>query len=105
MCVSVFAHLEINILFLKCLDSAWKVEIFIDGCLLLEYLNLNTVHVEKNQKKKSSGIIFSIESKTPVSSCTTRSFTRAQLQNGMQYSGIVSDPSDFCVELKISLMQ
>lgn len=59
----------------------------------------------KKPKKKSSGIIFSIESKTPVSSCTTRSFTRAQLQNGMQYSGIVSDPSDFCVELKISLMQ
>lgn len=62
----------------------------------------------KKTKKKSSGIIFSIESKTPVSSCTTRSFTQAQLQNGMQYSGIaatVSDPSDFCVELKISLMQ
>lgn len=100
--VGLFAHLEIKILFLKYLDSAWKVDILIDGLLLLEYLNLNTVHVEEN-KFRSSGIICSIESKTPVSPCTIRSFTWTQLQNGRQYFGIataVSDPSDFCVQLE-----
>lgn len=64
--VCLVAHLEINILFLKYLDSAWEVEILIDGLLLLEYLNLNTVHVEEN-KFRSSEVIFSVESKTPVS--------------------------------------
>ncbi|CAI9174645.1 unnamed protein product [Rangifer tarandus platyrhynchus] len=100
--VDLFAHLEINILFLKYLDSAWKVDILIDGLLLLEYLNLNTVHIEEN-KFRSSGITCSVESKTPVSPCTIRSFTWTQLQNGRQYSGIataVSDPSDFCVQLE-----
>ncbi|XP_057599384.1 tudor domain-containing protein 15 [Hippopotamus amphibius kiboko] len=100
--VCLFAHLEINILFLKYLDCAWEVEILIDGLLLLEYLNLNTVHVEEN-KFRSSGVIFNVESETPVSSCTIRSFTWAQLQNGRQYSGIataISDPSDFCVQLE-----
>ncbi|XP_059516659.1 tudor domain-containing protein 15 [Myotis daubentonii] len=99
--VHLFAHMEIDILFLKYLDSAWKVEILVDGLLLLEYLNLNTVHVEEN-KFRSSEIIFSVASKTPVSSSTIRSFTWAQLQNGRQYSGIataVSDPSDFCIQL------
>uniref|UniRef100_G1PAA3 Tudor domain containing 15 n=1 Tax=Myotis lucifugus TaxID=59463 RepID=G1PAA3_MYOLU len=99
--VHLFAHLEIDILFLKYLDSAWEVEILVDGLLLLEYLNLNTVHVEEN-KLRSSEIIFSVASKTPVSPSTVRSFTWAQLQNGRQYSGIataVSDPSDFCIQL------
>ncbi|XP_023406141.1 tudor domain-containing protein 15 [Loxodonta africana] len=98
--VCLFAHLEINILFLKYLDSIWEVEILVDGLLLLEYLNLNTVQVEEN---RSSEIISNLESKTPVSSCAMRSFTWAQLQNGRQYSGIataVSDPSDFCVQLE-----
>nr|XP_045367864.1 tudor domain-containing protein 15 [Camelus bactrianus] len=100
--VCLFVHLEIDILFLKHLDFAWEVEILIDGLLLLEHLNLNTVHLEEN-KLRSSEIIFSVESMTPVSSCTIRSFTWAQLQNGRQYSGIataISDPSDFCVQLE-----
>ncbi|KAM9201419.1 tudor domain-containing protein 15 [Dugong dugon] len=100
--VCLFAHLEIRILFLKYLDSTWKVEILVDGLLLLEYLNLNTVQVEENTLR-SSEIAFNLESKTPVSSCTIKSFTWAQLQNGRQYSGIataVSDPSDFCVQLE-----
>ncbi|CAK7297243.1 Tudor domain-containing protein 15 [Vulpes lagopus] len=99
--VGLFAHLEINILFLKYLDSVWKVDILVDGLLLLEYLNLNKVHVEN--KLKSSETILSVESKTTVSSCTTRSYTWAQLHNGKQYSGIataISDPSDFCVQLE-----
>ncbi|XP_048078821.1 tudor domain-containing protein 15 [Ursus arctos] len=97
--VSLFAHLDINILFLKYLNSVWKVDILVDGLLLLEYLN--TVHIEN--KLKSSASIFSVESKTPVSSCTIRSYTWVQLQNGKQYSGIataVCDPSDFCVQLE-----
>lgn len=100
--VHLFARSEINILFLKYLDSAWEVEILVDGLLLLEYLNLSTVHIEEN-KLRSSEIIFNLKSKTPVSSCTIRSFTWAQLQNGRQYSGIataVSDPSDFSVQLE-----
>ncbi|KAF3826389.1 hypothetical protein GH733_008914 [Mirounga leonina] len=99
--VCLFAHLEINILFLKYLNSVWKVDILVDGLLLMEYLNLNTVHVEN--KLKSSETIFNVESKTPVSSCTIRSYTWTQLQNGKQYSGIataVCDPSDFCVQLE-----
>ncbi|KAM8776362.1 tudor domain-containing protein 15 [Rhynchonycteris naso] len=99
--IPLFAHLEIDILFLKYLDSAWEVEILVDGLSLLEYLNLKTVHVEEN-KLRSSEIIFSVASKTPVSSCT-RSFTWARLQNGRRYSGIataVSDPSDFCIQLE-----
>ncbi|XP_016080222.1 PREDICTED: tudor domain-containing protein 15 [Miniopterus natalensis] len=99
--VHLFAHLEIDILFLKYLDSAWEVDILIDGLLLLEYLNLNTVHVEEN-KLRSSEIIFSVASKAPVLSCTVRSFTWARLQNGGRYSGIataVSDPSDFFIQL------
>ncbi|XP_077607183.1 tudor domain-containing protein 15 [Crocuta crocuta] len=98
--VCLFAHLEINILFLKCLDSVWEVDILVDGLLLLEYLNLNAVHVEN--KLRSSETIFNMESKTPVS-CAVRSYTWAPLQNGKQYSGIVtaiSDPSDFCVQLE-----
>ncbi|XP_004418664.1 PREDICTED: tudor domain-containing protein 15 [Ceratotherium simum simum] len=97
--VCLFAHLEVNILFLKYLDSAWEVEILVDGLLLLEYLN--TVHFEENRLRSSE--IFNVESKTPVSSYTVRSFTWAQLQNGRQYSGIataVFDPSDFCVQLE-----
>uniref|UniRef100_A0A2K6FEG7 Tudor domain containing 15 n=1 Tax=Propithecus coquereli TaxID=379532 RepID=A0A2K6FEG7_PROCO len=100
--VCLFTHLEINILFLKYLESAWEVEILVDNLLLLEYLNLNTVPVEEN-KLRSSGIAFNIECKSPVSSCAIRSFTWAKLQNGRQYSGIataVSDPSDFCVQLE-----
>ncbi|XP_058143631.1 tudor domain-containing protein 15 [Dasypus novemcinctus] len=100
--VVFFAHLEINILFLKCIESTWEVEILVDGLLLLEYLNLNAVEIEKN-KLKSLEIIPDLESKTSISSCTIRSFTWAQLQNGRQYSGIataVSDPSDFCVQLE-----
>ncbi|XP_075856692.1 tudor domain-containing protein 15 [Microcebus murinus] len=100
--VCLFTHLEINILFLKYLDSAWEVEILVNNLLLLEYLNLNAVLVEEN-KLRSSGIAFNMESKTPVSSCAIRSFTWAELQNGRQYSGIataVSDPSDFCVQLE-----
>nr|XP_060505685.1 tudor domain-containing protein 15 [Panthera onca] len=98
--VCLFAHLEINILFLKYLDSVWEVDILVDGLLLLEYLNLNTVRVEN--KLRSSETIFNMESKSPVS-CTIRSYTWAQLQNGKQYSGIataISDPSDFCVQLE-----
>ncbi|XP_032209091.1 tudor domain-containing protein 15 [Mustela erminea] len=94
--VSLFAHLEISILFLKYLNSVWKVDILVDGLLLLEYLN--TVHAEN--KLKSSEAIFNV---TPVSSCTMRSYTWAQLQNGKRYSGIataVCDPSDFCVQLE-----
>ncbi|KAM7077987.1 tudor domain-containing protein 15 [Molossus nigricans] len=100
--VHLFAHLEIDILFLKHLDSAWEVEILVEGLLLLEFLNLNTVHVEEN-KLRSSEIIFSVASETPVSSCAIRSFTWAQIQNGRRYSGIataVCDPSDFCVQLE-----
>nr|XP_013212809.2 tudor domain-containing protein 15 [Ictidomys tridecemlineatus] len=100
--VCLFAHLEINVLFLKYLDSAWEVEILVDGMLLLEYLNFNMDQVEEN-KLQSSGIIFNMESQTLMSSCAIRSFTWAQLQNGRQYSGIataVSDPSDFCVQLE-----
>nr|XP_014721892.2 tudor domain-containing protein 15 [Equus asinus] len=97
--VCLFAHMEINILFLKYLDSVWEVEILVDGLLLLEYFN--TVHFEENKLRSSQ--IFNVESKTPMSSYTVRSFTWAQLQNGRQYSGIataVSDPSDFCVQLE-----
>lgn len=100
--VCLFAHLEIKILFLKYLDFAWEVEILVDGLLLLEYLNLNTVCVEEN-RLRSSKIIFNMESKMPMSSCTIRSFTWAQLQHGRQYSGIVtavSDPSYFSVQLE-----
>ncbi|XP_037668690.1 tudor domain-containing protein 15 [Choloepus didactylus] len=100
--VYFFAHLELNILFLKCLESTWEVEILVDGLLLLEYLNLNTVHIEEN-KLVSSEIISDLEYKTPISPCTIKSFTWAQLPNGRQYSGIataVSDPSDFCIQLE-----
>ncbi|XP_077008324.1 tudor domain-containing protein 15 isoform X2 [Tamandua tetradactyla] len=100
--VGFFAHLKINILFLKCLESTWEVEILVDGLLLLEYLNLNAVQIEEN-KLRSSEIISNLGSKTPVSPGTMRSFTWAQLQNGRQYSGIataISDPSDFCVQLE-----
>uniref|UniRef100_A0A673V3T6 Tudor domain containing 15 n=1 Tax=Suricata suricatta TaxID=37032 RepID=A0A673V3T6_SURSU len=99
--VCLFAHLEINILFLKSLDSVWEVDILVDGLLLLEYLNLNAVHVEN--KLRSSETSFNMEPKTPVSSCAIRSYTWAPLQNGQQYSGIataISDPSDFCVQLE-----
>ncbi|XP_069925472.1 tudor domain-containing protein 15 isoform X1 [Oryctolagus cuniculus] len=98
----LFAHLEIKILFLKYSDSAWEVEILIDGILLLEYVNLNTAQVEEN-KHRTSGIVFNTESQTSESSCAIRSFTWAQLQNGRQYSGIataVTDPTDFCVQLE-----
>ncbi|XP_047377783.1 tudor domain-containing protein 15-like isoform X2 [Sciurus carolinensis] len=100
--VCLFAHLEINVLFLKYLDSAWEVEILVDGMLLLEYLSFSMVQVEEN-KLQSSGIIFNMESQTLTSSCAIRSFTWAQLQDGRQYSGIataVSDPSEFCVQLE-----
>ncbi|XP_008586191.1 PREDICTED: tudor domain-containing protein 15-like [Galeopterus variegatus] len=96
------AHLKINILFLKYLDSVWEVEILVDGLLLLEYLNLHTVQVEEN-KLRPPEIIFSVDSETPGSSCVIRSFTWAQLQNGRQCSGIataVSNPSEFCVQLE-----
>ncbi|VCW50299.1 unnamed protein product [Gulo gulo] len=96
--VSLFAHLEISILFLNYLNSVWKVDILVDGLLLLEYLNLNIVHAEN--KLKSSEAIFNV---APVSSCTMRSYTWAQLQNGKRYSGVataVCDPSDFCVQLE-----
>ncbi|XP_012781697.2 tudor domain-containing protein 15 [Ochotona princeps] len=100
--VFLFAHLEINILFLKYSDCAWEVDILIDGMLLLEYLNLSTIQAEEN-KCRPSGITFNTESQNPVSSCAVRSFTWAQLQNGRQYSGIataVSDPTNFCVQLE-----
>lgn len=93
--------MEINILFLKYLDSAWEVEILVDGLSLLEYLYLNTVHVQEN--KLGSSEIFHVKSQTPVLSCAVRSFTWARLQNGRHYSGMataVSDPSDFCVQLE-----
>ncbi|KAI5244398.1 Tudor Domain-Containing Protein 15 [Manis pentadactyla] len=99
--VCLFADLEINILFLKYLDSAWEVEILVDGLSLLEYLNLNTVHVQENKLRSSE--IFHVKSQTPVLSCAVRSFTWAQLQNGRHYSGMataVSDLSDFCVQLE-----
>lgn len=99
--VCLFADLEINILFLKYLDSAWEVEILVDGLSLLEYLYLNTVHVQEN--KLGSSEIFHVKSQTPVLSCAVRSFTWARLQNGRHYSGMataVSDPSDFCVQLE-----
>ncbi|KAL4694360.1 hypothetical protein H8959_013625 [Pygathrix nigripes] len=98
----LFAHLEINILFLKYLDAVWEVEILVDDLLLLEYLNLNTVHVEENRLRPAE-IVYNIESKTPVSSCTIKSFTWVQFQNDRQYSGIataVSDPSDFSIQLE-----
>ncbi|EHH21925.1 hypothetical protein EGK_05098 [Macaca mulatta] len=98
----LFAHLEINILFLKYLDAVWEVEILVDDLLLLEYLNLNTVHVEEN-KLRPAEIVYNFESKTPVSSCTIKSFTWVQFQNDRQYSGIataVSDPSDFSIQLE-----
>ncbi|KAM5319010.1 tudor domain-containing protein 15 [Glossophaga mutica] len=100
--VHLFAHLGIDILFLKYADSAWEVEVLVDGLLLLEFLNSNTVHVEE-RKLRSSEIIFEVASKTPGSPCMTRSFTRARLENGRRYSGIataVADPSDFCVQLE-----
>ncbi|XP_053445288.1 tudor domain-containing protein 15 [Nycticebus coucang] len=100
--VCSFTHLEINILFLKYIDSVWEVEILVDNLLLLEYLNLNTVLVEENNRS-SLGIAFNVESKIPVSSCLIRSFTWAQLQSGRLYSGIataISDPSDFWVQLE-----
>ncbi|XP_073905357.1 tudor domain-containing protein 15 isoform X2 [Castor canadensis] len=100
--VYLFAHLEIDILFLKYLDCAWEVEILVDGMLLLEYLNLNSFQAEENELQPS-GIIFKRQSQTRMSSFTTRFFPRAPLQNGRQYSGIataVSDPSDFCVQLE-----
>ncbi|XP_037007737.2 tudor domain-containing protein 15 isoform X2 [Artibeus jamaicensis] len=100
--VHLFAHLEIDILFLKHVDSAWEVEVLVDGLLLLEFLNSHTVHVEEN-KLRSSEIIFDVTPRTPVLPHTMRSFTRAQLENGRRYSGIataVADPSDFCVQLE-----
>ncbi|XP_036891373.1 tudor domain-containing protein 15 [Sturnira hondurensis] len=100
--VQLFAHLEIDILFLKDGDSAWEVEVLVDGLLLLEFLNSNTVHVEEN-KLRSSEIVFDVTSKTPVAPRTMRSFTRARLENGRRYSGIataVADPSHFCVQLE-----
>ncbi|XP_045700294.1 tudor domain-containing protein 15 [Phyllostomus hastatus] len=99
--VHLFAHLEIDILFLKYVDSAWEVEVLVDGLLLLEFLNSHTFHAEES-KPRSSEIIFEVASETPASPCTTRSFTRARLENGRPYSGVAtaaSDPSDFCVQL------
>lgn len=100
--VQLFAHLEIDILFLKYADSAWAVEVLVDGLLLLEFLNSNTAHVEENTLR-SSEIIVDVASKSPESPCTSRSFTWARLENGRPYSGIataVADPSDFCVQLE-----
>nr|XP_035128989.1 tudor domain-containing protein 15 [Callithrix jacchus]XP_035128990.1 tudor domain-containing protein 15 [Callithrix jacchus]XP_035128991.1 tudor domain-containing protein 15 [Callithrix jacchus]XP_035128992.1 tudor domain-containing protein 15 [Callithrix jacchus]XP_054101138.1 tudor domain-containing protein 15 [Callithrix jacchus]XP_054101139.1 tudor domain-containing protein 15 [Callithrix jacchus]XP_054101140.1 tudor domain-containing protein 15 [Callithrix jacchus]XP_054101141.1 tud len=98
----LFAHLEINILFLKYLDAVWEVEILVDDLLLLEYLHPNSVPIEEN-KLRPAEIVYSIESKTSISSCAIKSFTWAQFQNDRQYSGIatsVSDPSDFYIQLE-----
>lgn len=99
--VCLCSHLEISILFLKCSGYVWEVEILVDDMILLEYLHFNINHLE--DKYRSSEIMGSLESTTPALTCTVRSFTWVQLQNGRQYPGIattVCDPSDFCVQLE-----
>nr|XP_013011173.1 tudor domain-containing protein 15 [Cavia porcellus] len=100
--VYLFPHFEVSILFLKYLDTAWEVDILLNGVLLLEYFSPNTIKVEEN-KVQSSGIIFSMESLALMSPCGVRPFTWTQLQSGGQHCGIataVSDPSDFWVQLE-----
>ncbi|KAM4867072.1 tudor domain-containing protein 15 isoform 2-T2 [Thomomys bottae] len=100
----LFAHLEVNILFLKYSDPAWEVEILVDGILLMEYLRLNTVQVAEG-KVQSAASIFKAQSQTLLSPCTLKSFPRAPLQEGRQYFGIataVCDPWDFSVQLEDS---
>ncbi|XP_021509980.1 tudor domain-containing protein 15 [Meriones unguiculatus] len=95
--VCLFAHLEMSILSLKCLDHAWEVNILVDGMLLMGYLN------GEEQKPRSSGPVFGLGPDTLLSPCATRPFVWAPLQNGRWYCGIataVQDPSDFCVQLE-----
>ncbi|KAM5254534.1 LOW QUALITY PROTEIN: tudor domain-containing protein 15 [Hipposideros larvatus] len=97
--VCLCAHLERSILFWKYLDSA-EVEILVDGLLFLECLNVNIVRVEEN-RLRSSKIIFNMESKISMSSCTIRSFTWAHLQSCRRYSVIaVSEPSHFSIQVE-----
>uniref|UniRef100_A0A2K5HKA6 Tudor domain-containing protein n=1 Tax=Colobus angolensis palliatus TaxID=336983 RepID=A0A2K5HKA6_COLAP len=58
---------------------------------------------KSNESEDMQKFFYNIESKTPVSSCTIKSFTWVQFQNDRQYSGIataVSDPSDFSIQLE-----
>ncbi|XP_060042622.1 tudor domain-containing protein 15 [Erinaceus europaeus] len=97
--VCLFAHLEINILFLRYLNSFWEVEILVGDLLLLEYLK--TFHAEN--KLRPSEVLRSLGPKSPMPSCAVRSFTWAQFQSGKQYSGFataVCDPLDFSIQLE-----
>ncbi|CAO2605114.1 Tudor domain-containing protein 15 [Lemmus lemmus] len=88
--VCLFAHLEMSITSQKYLDNAWEVEMLLCG-----YLNVPTSLVEEN-KLRSSGTIFSLESQTLLSPWVP-------LQNGRWYGSIataVGDPSDFYVQLE-----
>lgn len=100
--VCLFAHLKMSITALRYLDDAREVEMLVDGMLLCWYLNVTTSLVEEN-KLRSSGTVFSLESQTLLSPWVIQPFIWAPFQNGRRYGGIatvVDDPSDFCVQLE-----
>ncbi|XP_052042702.1 tudor domain-containing protein 15 [Apodemus sylvaticus] len=101
--VHLFAHLDMSILSLKCLDYAWEVDLLVDDMLLLGYLNATASQVEEQRKWRPSGNVCGLEPQTLLSPCAVRPFVWVPLQNGKRYSGIataVCDPSAFSVQLE-----
>ncbi|KAG8580089.1 hypothetical protein GDO81_007132 [Engystomops pustulosus] len=90
---------EIRIIFLEFLESisAWKVEIFVDGLLLLRYLQI----VQSSANKKVDGETFSSQKTLLLSQ-----IPRKPLKYLEVYPGFVTffhDPSSFFIQLEDSV--